>query len=149
MEKKIVILMLMISALFVSGCGSTTPGSASDTCGTSSSNAATKITYAFCERISACTTTTCSSCTTNLVLTKQIADDFAVPVEENSTAWQEVVDGVDAGTYVADTTVLSACIDDLAAITCDELENGYDESSPTDYENVENLVDDQICNVFE
>lgn len=103
----------------------------------------TEIITTLCSALTTCFDTAAyDTCTEELFDTEQLDDELftaAAEIPENSVSLEEIQSGLDDGTYTADATVLEACVDELSAKTCEELTSGFSESSPSDFENIENV----------
>ncbi len=109
----------------------------------STTNAAIQLVCGVCERITSCNEElTMSSCIAGIISDDQVQldDEFGVPVLENSISMEAVVEGVESSTYVASTTYLDQCLNDLNALSCSEVDLGYSSADPENFDNVENFI---------
>ena len=106
-----------------------------------STNEAVLLACASCDAIIECEPSVQqANCLSHLIQSFQLADEFSVPVPENSISFQSVVDGVEDKTYVADQAQFNQCLLDLEALSCADISTGYSINDPDNFEGVENFI---------
>lgn len=128
-------------------------GTVSDTAESdATTNAAQLLVDAICSGLSGCNDEAdFAECTSAILDTDQLVDEFFgddAGVDENSLSMTEIAEGLDSGDFEADSDTLDTCLSDLAALSCEELETGFDSSSPDNYENVENFISESCAGVL-
>lgn len=98
-----------------------------------------------CTSIDSCSTALSrEDCQSGLLATKQLSPELFVEQDATLTdttiSLAEISDGLDGDDYSIDNDAYDACIADIEALSCTAIATGFDESDPTNFENVENFL---------
>lgn len=112
-------------------------------------NAAGRLALKLCKEIVSCygtlTLEECLDPSVGLPSTNQIDDEIGL-TEGTISSFQDVINGIDDGTYTVVIPAARICGSAISLLTCAELDYGYDPTDPLNFDNLENIFpEDSAC----